>query len=190
MTQNMLEKHEEYMIEKHEEDMIRTQGRGDAMQYPYLCEHCKLNETHGTNRICDDCKDAGFHLEELHEEPYAPDPYPYGESCEDCQEPDYNVVEIRDDDEEQMDLYFFLKIQDARSAVNIAQSEVDLAQAKLQKSEAMHDISRTEYNLYYLDPFKGKTEIVSARAKLAEAEAEIENAEAALRAAQDAWVWR
>ena len=209
MTQDAMEKYEEYKIEKYEEEMMRIQGRGDATQYPYLCEHCNSNETHGTNRFCDDCKEAGVHLEKYSDdfENYVPDPLcdsckksfvsAISETCTDCLiaideheaaqcESEYEAYEA----EAQMALELVCKIQDAGSAVNIARSEVDLVQAKLQKSEAMHDISRAEYNLYYFDPIKGKSEIVSVRAKLAEAEADIENAETALRAAQDAWVWQ
>lgn len=200
--ENMMEKQEVDKVEKYEEEM-RTQGKGDAMQYPYLCEYCNRNETHGTNRFCDNCKGAEVH----HEEHYYPDSNlcgycggrvyesELGYFCANCQEPEYNEDENEWEydaykQEEQMALECVRKIQDAGSAVNIARAEVELAQARLKKAEAFHYISKAEYNLYYFDRIKGESEIVSARAKLAEAEVEIENAEATLRAAQDAWVWR
>ena len=82
---------------------MRNLREGNAMQYPYLCEFCNRNETHGTNRFCDDCKEAGRHLEEHDEverkyiDQYGygpPDPYcdccnknlvsAFGETCTDC----------------------------------------------------------------------------------------------------------
>ena len=66
------------MIEKYyKEETMRTQGKGDAKQYPYLCESCNINETHRTNRFCDDCKDAGVHRERYYEysDHYDYDPY-------------------------------------------------------------------------------------------------------------------
>ena len=191
-------------------------NEGDAMQYPYLCEHCNLIETHGTNRICDDCKNADFKEADLHQktafhlEELYPSALPTCNSCGfmevskvgdllcgNCQYAEYRNYDDSDVliDQEEEDYYFgyAYRKQETETAINIARAKVELAQAKHKKALAMHDINEAEYKCYFSRfniEKEGDSELESSRIKLAEAEADIENAETALRAAQDAWVWQ
>lgn len=201
ITQAALEEYEEYMIEKCEKDML-IREKNDATQYPYLCEHCRQIETYGSNRFCDDCKFDGFHQKDQHFDvcpDYDPNPICNGcgcemhlvgmDGCENCRaeyesalcEAEYGVFGA-----EQQIIYKY-RIESAASVVNIARAEVYLAQARLQKSEAMHDISIAEYN--YQESFgENDTELEYVEAKLMQADSAIENAEVALRAAQNTYM--